>query len=207
MAGVNDYISAGLNDVKKDPVNMIVGLFAAGIGGMFSLGILMGSVQAGYMNMARKIRKGEPAAIGDVFGLINKDTILIGLAPIGVSIVCSILAGILVAVTKVGILGLPFQLLSVAVSIALCWAVPVYVATQKPFMDCFMGSIEFWKKNPVGHLIALIVFGIVGGIGAIACGVGALVTYPIAVTSILHYYLDNSGNAAAAPAAPAAPAA
>lgn len=197
MPGIGDYIKAGLEDVKKDPVNLILGLFVAGLAASFTLGILGGSVQAGYQELIRKTRRGEKGAIGDIFSLINKDTILIGLAPFVAIIALSIVVGILVAVTKVAAIGLIAQLGQLVIQLGVMWAIPMYVATRKGFMECLMGSIEFWKKNPVGHLIAAIVFGIVGFAGAIACGIGMLVTLPIATSCLLHYYLDNSGFATA----------
>jgi hypothetical protein len=202
MAGLGDYIKGGVEDLKKHPAPLIVGLILAGIAGSIPVINLAttGICQVGMQTMVYKIKKGETPAIGDVFSRTDMDAIMIGVPSAGIGL----LSLVNTFAIGSGALAMLLSLLSLVVGIALVWA-PLIQATKKgPFMESFTGSLSFWGKDPVTNLITLIVCGIVGALGVIACGIGVLATAPIAMCAIMGYYLDKSGQAPAAAAAPAA---
>ena len=204
MAGLGDYIKSGIDDVKRNPLPFIVGYLLAGIVSGLTLGILAGPMFVGYFAMFHKSKRGEPVEIGDLFKRIDKDAILTGIIFIAAIVAISIVFGILAAVAKVGAIALVGNLVTLAIQLLLAWAFMAQALKARPFMEAYMASIDVWKKDAVGALIALIVCGIFGYLGIIACGIGVLVTMPMGMGGMMAYYLDKQGLLPAPVAAPAA---
>jgi hypothetical protein len=197
MAGVGDYIKGGVDDLKKAPAPMIVGLLLTGIVGAISLGALSSILTTGYNKLIYRVKRGEQASIGDVFSRFDKDAFMIGVPVFALSFI-----GLAIQFLVSPGLGSIISLVANLVALVLLWAAPHQAIKGGAFMDSIMASVDLWKKNPVGNLITVVVAGIVGVLGVVACGIGALVTMPIAVAAIQAAFLDQTGMLPA-PAAPA----
>ena len=203
MAGLGDYVKAGVEQWKKALVPFIIGFVIVIVLNavpslifwiLAPIGSLVASVYfVGLILMAIKVRKGEAAEIGDSFSVTEMLVpATITLAPVPV---LNLLALIFGRFVSVGLMSL-VNLVAVIVTIVLAWA-PFVLATKKcTFMEAWMGSLDFWKKAPVENLITLIV----GGILCIPALLGLCV--------LTTYYMDKAGIMAFTPpaSAPAAPA-
>ncbi|MDA3963540.1 MAG: hypothetical protein PF961_22370 [Planctomycetota bacterium] len=135
----------------------------------------------GYFKGLAKQDKGGKAEIGDVFS---------GFENIGASIVVALI--LLVACMLCVIPGL-------VIMPAVFVAFRRIAEGETDGMAAFKAGWADTKPNLVGALITVIVLSIVGGLGAIACGVGVLATAPIAIAGI--YLLAGGLMGAPAPAA------
>ncbi len=203
MAGVGDYVKAGVEDLKKNPAGMIVGLIVMGVvGGIPLVNFAAGMFTVGYMTMLYKTKKGEPAGLGDMFTRMDMDALMIGVP----AAVLGLLTNLDAYVLGTGIIALLCGLLNLALSLALLWAPTIQAVKKGPWMDSFKGSLSFWGANIVPGILAIVVAIALAIVGVILCGIGILVTMPIAQTVFLATYLDKTGQLPAAPPAGAAPA-
>lgn len=182
---IGDCISYGVDKLKSNPAYAIVGYFLVYLVGGCTV-ILQGPMTVGYFKGLAKSDKGEKAEIGDVFSGFE-----------------NIAAGIVVGI--IHLIGfilcfIPGLIITPAVMVAY----RLIAEGEKDGMAAFKQGWAIAKPSLVGSLITIIVVGIVGGLGAILCGVGVFVTMPIAIAGI--YLLTGGLMGAEAPAA-AAPAA
>ena len=184
-------------------------LIAAVLASIPLVGIIIGGpLWFGFLRIIQKRYKGEPAQIGDVFqgfqdfskGLITI-LLLVALAIVAVipvvivvlilafiPLLGPVLAFILYLVFLLAVVTCTYFVLSIAA-----------LSNVQPF-DAIKQSITFGLKN-FGQMILLgLVTGIVGMIGVVACGVGVLLTMPLAMTMVViaynEYYLPKAGQAA-----------
>lgn len=230
MAGPVDYAKAGAELNKKAlmpmfiaviivfAINIVLGIVGGIIIGVFAgilgvgVGTLVGGLVAGafamigmvfrvaYINMAIRLRKGETVSPADVLkvGEFLVPAALLG-APIAAGNVIAGLGGF------VGIFATIGSLVGLVATIAILWAPFEFALKKVGYMDAWKESVGFWKTNPVGHLIFVIVGGIMSVVfGFLIFGAGA------ATCAFLMYYTDKKGiqpfvPASAAPAAAGAP--
>src|SRR5688572_26076010 len=91
MAGVGDYIKGGVDDLKRAPGPMILGLLVTGLGTIFTLTLAASMLSVGYNKLLYKVKRGEQAAIGDVFSALNKDAFMIGVPALAFTILSLII--------------------------------------------------------------------------------------------------------------------
>jgi hypothetical protein len=171
MKGGFEYaMKDGWETMKKDLVNNIIVFFVA-----FLTCYIVGLGIPSLFYCANKARKGEKLVIADaLWGLKNNP-------------VRNIIAAVVFAV--------PF---------CLCYLPGLYTGPQWIYMFPMIArgdeqdGIAAMKASMakakaegfVAHLIRFILIGIVGGIGSVACGIGGLVTMPIAVIAFDAAYDD-----------------
>jgi len=136
--------------------------------------ILLGPAMAGLFAMGLKAYRGESVSAGDVFaGFQNAgNNIILGFVFIAASLIGSFIpvVGSFIAA------GLFIFLFPVALDKGL----GVGEAINK--------SIQYFKSGWLQMIILAFVAGIIGGIGAVACAVGAIVTAPLGLLIIVAAY-------------------
>jgi hypothetical protein len=209
-----DWIKEGFDLYKNNLVLLILSSLIAFLLSGVTLGILGGPMFAGLIGIILRLRDGDPQTpvVGDVFQ---------GFQFFLPSFLFGIVWG---AILLVGCLILAFipclgQLLSICLALAagafLMFGLFLIVDQKMDFWPASMASIEKVKPTFLPYLGLAVVAGIIGQIGALACGIGAFATMPIYFTIIAVVYRDVFGNGAVAqparevrpPAPPETPAA
>jgi uncharacterized membrane protein len=184
---IGDSLTSGVDFLKKNPIPAIVGVLLVSLVGSFTGGILYGVMLVGYLEMIKMHRAGSAPEIADVFSGFQK-------------LVPALLAGIL-GMIMVSI-GTMLCIIPGLLAAPVMWAALYFVANgEQDGVNALKRGWATIKPHLVMAAVTVLVLGIVGGLGAIACGIGALVTAPIAVAGIYHYVeglVGGEGVAAAA---------
>lgn len=155
------------------PLQGVVGLVAAAL-------LLPGMIRTGIKQI-----RGEAIAPGDIFSATD---VFVGAAVVIIATAAGFIAcGIGVLVT----------------STLFFFALPLLVDKRVSFGDALSKSMEVTKQNFWFFLVYMIVIRMVAGLGSVACGIGILVTMPMAVLGMVVAY-ERTFNAPAAAVAPEA---
>lgn len=166
----------------KDIGPLVIGALLVLVLSIVSLGILAGPLWGGlYRMIARRVREGRPADIGDVFSAFDRFWNLFG---------ATLVIGILVA------LGLLLLILPGLLLAAIWLYVPLFIVDRNMGMGDAMrasrelvGRAGLWEHVGVVLVIAVISM-MVGSI----TGIGFLLTWPLTVTFITALYFRASGE-------------
>ena len=165
-------ISAGINGLKKDPVTHIVTTLLIGIVGGATAGLLTGPMVVGYMRMIKREDEGHKAEIADVFK---------GFDDFVPALLAVLLSSIIVSI------GLMLCIIPGLLIIALVPTAAYLVAVgEKDGINAIKRAFEAVKKNLLSAFFCALVLGIVGSIGGLLCGVGVILTLPIAFIGSYH---------------------
>jgi uncharacterized membrane protein len=195
-----DWIKEGFEIYKNNLVLLILSSLIAFILTGFTLGILGGPMFAGLINIVLKLRDGEqpPPVVGDVFKGFQ-----FFLPSFLFVIVWGL--GLLIGATILAVVPCLGQLLSVCLAVAasgfLMFGLYLIVDRKMDFWPASMASIEKVKPAVFPYLGLAVVAGIIGQIGAMACGIGAFATMPIYFCIIAVVYRDvfNDGGTPPSP--------
>ncbi|MBL7224219.1 MAG: hypothetical protein ISS72_10220 [Candidatus Brocadiae bacterium] len=202
---IGAYISKGWEVVKADPVLFILGYLVIGAIIGATGGILFGPMMFGYLRVAQKRLKGEPAEFGDLFcgfqdfgkGLIT----WLLLAAVGcVAGIIYVIAILLWFIPCIGwLLGFVVMLaVSLFMGAACYFVVPNAALSDASPVDSLKASFRFCFAHFLQVLLLSLVTGLVAGAGGIVCCIGIYVTAPIAlVASVVAYnefYLPNAAQ-------------
>ena len=174
---------------------IVASLLAIVISGA-TLGILSGPMMAGLAWMALVLvdRKEPKPQIGDVFK--GFDYFLQSF------LFCLVWGIIMLAISFVSFIPcigpLVFIVVSIALHTALMFGLFLIVDKKMEFWPASMLSLNVVKPNFFPFLGLLVVAMLIGHIGAIACGIGVIVTMPIAVCILAVAYRNVFGVQAAA---------
>ncbi len=165
-------LSAGVSGLRKDPVTHIVATVLVAVVGGFSAGLLSGPMMVGYMRMVRKEEEGGKAEFVDVFR---------GFDDFVPALLAVLLSSIAVSVGFM-LCFLPGLLIMALVPIA------AYLVAEgeKDGINAIQRAFAVLKANLMGAFFCTLVLGIVGSLGAILCGVGMVITMPIAFIGSYH---------------------
>lgn len=172
---------------RKDPVPYVLGTLAVSILGVLSLGILMGPLLVGYLDMVRRGSRGEPVAFEQVFSGFSQ-------------FVPAFLTGLLVGV-GIFVGSLLLVLPGIAFAFFSCFAFPALAYEGLGPVEAIKRSFGLVRDNLVNVAVVLIVLGILQSIGGMVF-VGVLLTAPLASIALAVTY-DRiskgalSGNAGA----------
>jgi hypothetical protein len=159
--------------------------------------LIMSLLGVSFTKMCIRVRKGETVAPMDVLNV--KDFLMPGLllgAPQAAGALCGILGIVSSGLASLG------GLAATIFGILFLWGRFEMALKNVGYMEAWKASVAFWKTNPVGHLIFLIVGGIVSVLmGFIIFGAGA------STLCFLLYYTDKTGMQAFTPSTPAVAAA
>lgn len=165
-------VSAGINGLKKDPVTHIVTTLLIGIVGGVTAGLLTGPMMVGYMRMIKREDEGHKAEIADVFKGFD-------------DFVPALLAVLLSSI----IVGIGFMLCFIPglLIMALVPTAAYLVAVgEQDGVNAIKRAFEAVKSNLLSAFFCALVLGIVGSIGGLLCGVGMILTLPIAFIGSYH---------------------
>ncbi len=170
---IGTCVSAGVAGLKKNFVlHVVVTLLILIVGGA-SGGLLYGPMLVGYMRMIKAEDEGGTPAIGDVFKGFDDflpaflAAFLGGLA-VSIGIMLCIIPGLL-------IMALPMTAVYIVATMG-----------EKDGINALKRAWALVKENLIPSALCALVLGIVGSLGAILCGVGILLTLPIAFIGLYH---------------------
>lgn len=130
-------------------------------------------VQVAFLNAALTVTSGRSLTVGDFFrfpnfGRVFGTAILVGLT-VGVGYVLCIIPGLIAA-------------------FFLAFAVLISMDRGLGAVDSMKASIDLVKNNAVTVLLVAVAVGILNAIGSAVCGIGVLVTLPVAVVGAVYVY-------------------
>lgn len=165
-------VKGGLGDawalLKPNVVTFAIAFLIAGIVGSVSFGICMGPMMGGLVGMVLKAKRGEKVEIGDLFKGFERFVDYLVVSLVGI---VPIVGGLIVM-----------------------WAMPYCVDKKADFMTSIKFGLNFLLKHLVPTIIALVIGFVLYIAGAIACGLGVLVTIPLFQHYIVLYYLANEAG-------------
>jgi uncharacterized membrane protein len=164
---------------KNDIVLFILaGLLVAVVGGV-TLGILIGPLMVGFVELTRKRLRGQPGTATDVFSGFQK-------------LVPAILAGIVIGLAV--IIG---SILCILPGLAVAWAAMFafhFMAYKDQDVgDCLKNSFELAKANIGPTLVLFLLVGFLNGLGN-AVALGGLLTFPFGLVAVTVAFEKLTGN-------------
>lgn len=191
-----EWIQQGWDLYKANIGVWIVASLLAIVISVATLGILSGPMMAGLVWMALVLvdRKEPKPQMGDVFKGFDYFLqsflffLVWGIIMLAISVVSLIpCIGALVVIV-----------VSIALHTALMFGIFLIVDKKMEFWPASMLSLNVVKPNFFPFLGLLVVAMLIGHVGAIACGIGVIVTMPIAVCILAVAYRNVFGVQAAA---------
>jgi uncharacterized membrane protein len=169
---IGTCVSAGINGLKKDPVTHIVTSLLIGIVGGVSAGLLSGPMIVGYMRMIKREDEGTKAEIADVFKGFDDFVpallaVLVSSIIVGIGFMLCFIPGLLIMAL------VPTAAYLVAVG-------------EKDGINAIKRAWDAVKANLLSSVFCALVLGIVGSIGGLLCGIGMILTLPIAFIGMYH---------------------
>lgn len=183
---IGTCVSAGINGLKKDPVTHIVTSLLIGIVGGATAGLLTGPMMVGYMRMIQREDEGHKAEIADVFK---------GFDDFVPALLAVLLSTIIVSIGFM-LCFIPGLLIMAIVPVA---AYLVAVG-EKDGIQAISRAWDAVKANLASAFFCGLVLGIVGSLGGLLCGIGIILTLPIAFIGSYHMakqLTDGGGTSAA----------
>lgn len=178
---IGHCVSAGIAGFKKNIGLHIVCSLLVGVAGSFSMGILTGPMMVGYMKMIKTEDEGGKVEIGDIFK--GFDDFVPALVAVLVSSIAVSIGTMLCIVPGLLIMAL------VPVS-----AYFVAISGEKDGINAIKRAWPLVKENLIGSALCTLVLGLVGSVGSILCGVGVLLTLPIAIIGMYHMAKQMVGD-------------
>lgn len=183
---IGTCVSAGINGLKRDPVTHIVTSLLIGIVGGVTAGLLTGPMLVGYMRMIKREDEGTKAEIADVFKGFDDFVpallaVLISSIIVGIGFMLCFIPGLLIMAL------VPTAAYLVAVG-------------EKDGINAIKRAFDAIKANLLGSVFCALVLGIVGSIGGLLCGIGMILTLPIAFIG-MYYMAKQLTDGGAVPAA------
>lgn len=169
---IGTCVSAGINGLKKDPITHIVTSLLIAIVGGVSAGLLTGPMMVGYMRMIKREDEGTKAEIADVFK--GFDDFVPALLAVLVSSIIVCIGFMLCVIPGLLIMALvPTAAYLVAVG-------------EKDGINAIKRAFDAIKSNLMGSFLCALVLGIIGSLGSFLCGIGIVITLPIAFIGMYH---------------------
>ncbi len=150
---------------------MIVGLLVLIVAG--------GAIASAYVSGLLEVVNGQPVTIGSFFKPRN----------IGPVILATLIVGVATSIGSV-LCYLP------GLVVALFTMFTTYVLLDKNLspIDAIKASIDIVKANIGPAILAYIVAAVIGAVGALACGIGIIVSLPVSALFLVYAYRKLSGG-------------
>lgn len=196
---IGPWLQEGLNLYKENFLLLIVVNFLALVLGKITLGILMGPMLAGVVlvNLMLLDKKEPKTEIGDVFKGFDffLDSFLLVLACAVVSIAAALLSKL---VFTLPIAILVFLVISILLHTVAVFALFLIADKKMDFWPAVMAVIGAMRAALLPLVAMAVVTGILSMVGALACGIGVVVTFPLYFSVLAVVYRDLLRNPAAA---------
>ena len=178
---IGHCVSAGITGFKKNILLHIVCSLLVGVAGSFSMGILTGPMMVGYMKMIKTEDEGGKVEIGDIFKGFDDFVpalvaVLVSSVAVSIGVMLCIIPGLLI------------------IALVPLSAYFVAVAGEKDGINAIKRAWALVKENLVSSCLCALVLGIVGSLGSVLCGVGMLLTLPIAFIGMYHMAKQMAGS-------------
>ncbi len=201
MIRTGEWISEAWELFKQDWLMHVVVMLILWAANSATAGILYGPLLCGYYYMI--LKKVQDPTVSIELGDIGK-----GFEVFVNALVACLLVGIF---TSVGTIACFVG--AIVVAALLVFVFPLIMDRRMDFWPAIQASFDKTKGNWLGWSVFMLLLGLLYLAGAIVCGVGVLVTGPIAVIATALAYRDNFGRAGAettassfaAPSSPPAP--
>jgi hypothetical protein len=176
---------------KENLVTLLVTTLLAMIISGATFGILAGPMIAGMMALCSKILKGEKGEIDELFKHFDKlvPSLIFMLILVAVYIVLFIIMLIPILGFLIYIAAMPI------IAFIAFFGIGAIVDKNAAPVDAFKTALDAFLKDPVMNWVYVLVFGICSGIGAIACGIGAIVTAPLMYLGMTMAYNELTAKA------------
>lgn len=198
------WIREGFDLYKNHMGLLILAALLVVVVSVISLGLLGGPMAAGFFWVALRLKDGaSPAPTAtDVFkGFeVFVPTFLFGLV-LGVSLY--IVNQVLGFVPVLG--WVAAMLATIAIAALVFFALPLIVDRRMEFVPAVKASVELVKPVLPQFMLFVFLAGLAGGVGALLCGVGLVLTLPISYCAMAVAYRDGFGGAGEVTTPPAPP--
>lgn len=192
---VGTAFNRGLEIYKENFLSLLVASLLAGLIGGLTCGICSAPLLCGVFAMILSALRGGPAPqIGDVFNGFQKfATAFVSALVLGFA--CYLVYGLFSVIPVIGWIALiPLGLL--VAPMVMSWALLMVTDQDASIGDAILtplkmlGDKHFWAFGVVVMVAALL-----GALGALACGIGAIVTIPFAYCVIVAAYEEACSGA------------
>jgi hypothetical protein len=186
------------NIYVKNFIILILALLVAGVLGIITLGILAIPLFVGFQMMFVNAKRGKAIAFNDVFAPIGNFFKLVGAVLwMAILILLALLPGIICLMmnwnTIGGILLAAGILFDIYLGVNWMFALLLIQDKGLSISSALKASKELVGKNNWWmHLLLVFLVGLVGQIGGVAWGVGALLTQPLAQGALVCAYVDEA---------------
>lgn len=215
MVKSTDWLSGGWALVKPCLGTYILIALVAGLLSTLSLGILAGPLTCGWLMILLR-QKRDPSyepQFGDlwkgfeVFGQSFLAWLVIAIAGAIAGGLVSVLVSIIQAVPIVGQLVAPMigALLGVCLLVVFLYVFPLIADRRMDFWAAIQLSAETTTPEFLPFAGFALILYLLNALGAVLCGLGALITGPIVLAAVLVSYEDVLAPGAAPVAAPTEP--
>jgi uncharacterized membrane protein len=147
--------------------------------GFLVLILAMGVIQSAYIGGLLDIVNGQPVTIGSFFKPRN----------IGPVVLASLIVGV-----ATGIGSVLCYLPGLVVALFTMFTTFVLIDRNLAPIDAIKASIDIVKANIGQAILVYIVAGLIGAVGAIACGIGVIVSLPVSALFLAYSYRKLSGG-------------
>ena len=187
MIRTGEWLSEGWELFKQDWLMHVVVMLILGAANSATAGILYGPLLCGYYYMIFKKVQDPTSSIE--LGDIGK-----GFEVFVNALVAWLLVGIFISVGTIACL-----VGAIVVTALLVFVFPLIMDRRMDFWPAIQASFDKTKENWLGWSVFILLIGLLNLAGALACGLGVLVTGPITFIATAFAYRDNFGLAGAQP--------
>ena len=173
-------VQAGFDGFKKDPISHIIAvLLVCAISGLSSH-ILSGPMLVGYMKMLKNAETTGKVEIADVFK--GFDSFIAAFLAVFISSIIVVFGFMLCIIPGLLIMALP--------------TVAAYLVAdgETDGIKAMSAAFDAVKANLIPSCLCVLILGIIGSLGVLLCGVGILVTLPIAFIGEYHMAKQMVGS-------------
>ena len=179
---IGKSIQESLDLYMKNFATLFVAGLVATLLSAVTLGILAGPLFGGFIILCLKLLKGEPGEFNEIFAHFDKfgPTFIVFLLYLVFAIICMIpVLGWLVGIV-----------LGPVVAFIFIFAVTLIIEKDMLPIDAIKKGLALFQTNPAMNWLYVLVFAILGSVGAIACGIGVILTLPFTYVGLARAYQE-----------------
>ena len=140
--------------------------------GYLILMVVAAAIQSAYLGGLLEIANGQPVSIGSFFKPRNTVNVIIATLIIGVA----------------SAIGSFCFILGLVIGVFTLFTTVIIVDRNAPPIDAIKQSIDITKNNIGNVIIVWLLAGVIAVVGALACGIGLIVSIPVASLFLVYAY-------------------
>ena len=195
---VGKAFDKGFNIYKENFALVFLATLVALLVGVLTCGICMPVMMCGLSTVVLTLVRGGATkpTVGDVFSKFNC-FLTAFVSALVMAILVGVVGMILMLIPVLGLV-LSYVVNAVVLPAVMSWAY-LSIIDRNATIGEAIGALKLPMEKPFWMFILIsFVAAVVGGIGAVACGIGAFFTMPLAYCIIVAAYNDMAGGEAAA---------